>query len=425
MTTGIRLNKMLSQAGIASRRGADDLIAAGRVRVNGKVMDKLGARVDPETDEVKVDGRAIGAAAPKVTILLNKPDNVVCTLRDPQGRTTVSDLLKGEPYKVRPVGRLDFHTEGVLLMTTDGELANRLLHPSHKVPKVYVVKVGGRPEDESIEALRNGVKLDDGTTEPAMVDVLDVQLTRSWLQLVLTQGKKRQVRRMCEAVGHRPLRVVRTSFSTLEVGKLRPGQFRYLTNEELDAVYNVARLPVERAAESGRAAEVAGRTLGEAWRRKGPLPGEEGWAARREEDEAWQGRERVDQDTRDRRGSPGGDRKPRGDDRKGGFRRDEREERQPRGGDRKGGFRRDDPDVRDGDRKPRSGGRAGGYQRGDRNDDRKPRSGGRAGGYQRDDDRTAVDTYRYGPRHRWAEMSYTVVPGYLNAFLGVDGCGYH
>ncbi len=270
---GMRLNKMLSAAGLASRRRADELIKEGRVNVNGRVVRTLGQRVDPEHDKVKLDGRRVRIADVPATIVLNKPDGVITTMSDPQGRRTVRKVVSEEPERFFAVGRLDFHTEGVLLMTTDGELANRLLHPRYKVPKVYMVKMGGRPRREVLDKLREGIELEDGMTQPALVDVIEEGARRTWVQLVITEGKKRQVRRMCEAIGHRPLRVIRTSFATLELEDLRPGQYRYLNSTELDAIYGIAQMDSPGLSPS---AEARGpRALGRAERRKGALPGEE------------------------------------------------------------------------------------------------------------------------------------------------------
>ena|GEM_PF-350937 len=271
----IRINKFLARAGVSSRRGADALVKAGQVQVNGRVVEEAGLLVDPQSDQVMVRGKLIAEFQDKVTIVLNKPADVMTTMSDPQGRETVADLIKDEPFRLVPVGRLDYPTEGVLLMTTDGELANRLLHPRYKVPKSYYVKVGGIPSSTALDRLREGIQLEDGKTKPALVDVIETLPRRSWIEIILTEGKKRQVRRMCEAIGHRPLRVVRTSFSHVDCDKLRPGQYRYLTSSELTALYRMVGMSrsVPKQPEYVMAAE--GRKLGIARRRKGALPGEQ------------------------------------------------------------------------------------------------------------------------------------------------------
>ncbi|MFO0724840.1 MAG: pseudouridine synthase [Myxococcota bacterium] len=283
----LRLHKFLAQAGLASRRHAEGLIKDGRVRVNGQLVTELGAKIDPETDEVSVDGRAVRAAEAKTTIVLEKPAGVVTTMSDPEGRRTVAALVAAEPYRLVPVGRLDFPTEGVLLLTTDGELAHRLLHPSHKVPKIYVVKVGGHPTEARLATLRSGVQLEDGMTQPALVEVLESGDRWTWLEMIITEGRQRQVRRMCEAVEHRPLRVVRTSFATITNQGLKPGQYRYLTKAELAGLYRLVGLEAPPLSE--RARETEGQALGEFERGKGALP-DEAAMAMPEETGAWRGR---------------------------------------------------------------------------------------------------------------------------------------
>jgi 23S rRNA pseudouridine2605 synthase len=272
--TSIRINKFLARAGVASRRGADDLIREGKVKLNGTVVKELGVLVDPDKDKISVNGKLVGAFEDRVTIVLNKPVDVMTTMSDPQGRETVAQLVKSEPFRLVPVGRLDFPTEGVLLMTTDGELANRVLHPRYKVPKSYYVKLGGRPTEEALDRLRNGISLEDGRTKPALVDVLESEPRRTWIEIILTEGKKRQVRRMCEAIGHRPLRVIRTSFSTIDLGDLRPGQYRYLGQEELMGLYKLIGMSRSVPPAGDHVLQMGSRKLGLARRRKGVLPGE-------------------------------------------------------------------------------------------------------------------------------------------------------
>ncbi len=221
----MRLNAYLARAGIASRRGADELILAGRVAVNGE-RAKVHRVVVPG-DVVTLDGRPLTAQTLR-HILLHKPAGVVTTARDPQRRPIVLHLVPGEP-RVVPVGRLDAGTTGALLLTNDGDLAYCLMHPSYEVEKVYVADVRGRPTDAAIRLLASGVELDDGMTAPARVR----RLSPTRIEFVLHEGRKRQVRRMCEAVGHRVTRLHRPTYAGLELGALQPGEWRDLTAAEV------------------------------------------------------------------------------------------------------------------------------------------------------------------------------------------------
>jgi 23S rRNA pseudouridine2605 synthase len=222
-TEGIRLQKVLSQAGIASRRAAEKLIADGRVSVNGKTILEMGVKVDPGKDEIRVDGRRIKGVSQLRYILLYKPAGYVTTRSDPQRRRTVLDLLAGVREYVYPVGRLDYDTEGLLLLTNDGELAARLTHPRHGVARTYEARVAGMPDREAIERLRNGIPLDGRRTLPADV-------------VLLNEGRNRQVRRMCEAVGHPVQHLKRTRFGTLADRRLKPGEWRELATQEVESL---------------------------------------------------------------------------------------------------------------------------------------------------------------------------------------------
>lgn len=224
---GERLQKVLARAGLGSRRACEELIADERVRVNGTIAE-LGARVDPEVDVVEVDGVPIGLRPGLVHYLLNKPPGVVTTASDPQGRPTVVELVPADP-RVFPVGRLDADTEGLLLLTNDGDLAHRVMHPSHGVDKEYLVEVEGTPGRGALRRLRDGVELDDGPTAPAKVGVLGDGV----LRLTIHEGRKRQVRRMCAAVGHPVRRLVRVRIGPLSDGRLKPGEWRSLTQAEV------------------------------------------------------------------------------------------------------------------------------------------------------------------------------------------------
>lgn len=244
LSSRLRLNKALSQAGVCSRRKADDLILAGRVRVNRETVTQLGTRIRPGQDRLEVDGRAVSLrleTQSHLYLALHKPIQVVTTLSDPQGRTTVADLLPSElaSSRVLPAGRLDYLSEGLLLMSTDGEFIHRLTHPSHQVSKTYLVRVQGRLENEHLEAMRSPMRLEDGTRlAPVQVQVLR-RLSREdlWLEMMLSQGVNRQIRRMCRDLGLAVLRIIRTRQGPVELGDLPPGKVRRLSNQERDAVY--------------------------------------------------------------------------------------------------------------------------------------------------------------------------------------------
>ena len=223
-----RLNKFLASTGLGSRRAVEELIRAGRVTVNGEVAG-LAARVS-EGDEVCVDGRPVSAEA-TVCLLLNKPPGVVTTAADTHGRRTVLDLV-GSPLRLFPVGRLDLETSGALLLTNDGELAHRLMHPRHGVDKTYLARVRGHPDQAALEELRSGVALDDGVTAPATVALT----APDTIELTIHEGRNRQVRRMCEAIGHPVVQLHRSRYAGLGLGDLKPGQWRELTRGELDSL---------------------------------------------------------------------------------------------------------------------------------------------------------------------------------------------
>lgn len=230
----VRLQKVLAQAGLGSRRACEELIADGRVTVDGEEA-LLGDRVDPEVAAVEVDGVPIGIRPGSVHYLLNKPAGVVTTADDPQGRPTVVGLVPAEP-RVFPVGRLDLDTEGLLLLTNDGDLTHRLTHPSFGVEKEYLAEVEGTPGRGALRRLREGVELDDGPTAPATVGTV----APSALRIVIHEGRNRQVRRMCEAVGHPVRRLVRTRIGPITDRALAPGEWRALTQAEVRALERAA-----------------------------------------------------------------------------------------------------------------------------------------------------------------------------------------
>lgn len=254
-TSLIRLNKFLSQCGAASRRGADEFIAAGRVLVNGAPAEP-GLRIDPERDEVTLDGAPLRERHEQHTIMLHKPVQVMTTLRDPQGRPTVIDLLPERLRALRPVpvGRLDFFSEGLLLLTTDGELCNRLTHPRHHLPKLYEVTVRGNVPEKTLQTMRSGMRLAEGEElAPMRARVKNVQAGNALLELELIQGVNRQIRRMCRDLGLTVLRLSRVAQGPLRLGSLRPGQWRELDERELSALRKAAGLSSGEAAAETRA----------------------------------------------------------------------------------------------------------------------------------------------------------------------------
>ncbi len=238
----IRLQKALADAGVASRRAGEKLIASGRVKVNGLVVTSLGSKVDPRTDTIEVDGKAIEKAERKRYIMLNKPAGYVTTVSDPRGRKTVLDLLAGVEERVYPVGRLDYDTEGLLLLTNDGPLTFALTHPSRGVEKRYLALVEGIPGDEALTRLKAGVILADGPTAPARVRLLRAKEGQALLEIAIHEGRTRQIRRMCEAIGHPVLHLSRTHFGGLSLGKLPAGRSRGLSEKEVDLLRKNAGL---------------------------------------------------------------------------------------------------------------------------------------------------------------------------------------
>lgn len=227
-----RLQKIIAATGFCSRRKAEELIAAGRVKVDGQVAS-LGAQADASTEAILIDDRPLGTAEQRLYYLLNKPVGIVTSLRDPQGRPVVADMVKDVRVRLFPVGRLDINTSGLLLMTNDGELANRLAHPSNQVDKRYLVKVRGRLTDHSKKSLEEGVLLDDGPTAPAKVENVRIRGNHTWFEIVIHEGRNRQVRRMCEVLGHQVSRLVRVGYAFLTLGDLAPGQKRELSEREV------------------------------------------------------------------------------------------------------------------------------------------------------------------------------------------------
>ncbi len=233
-----RLQKVLAKAGVASRRRAEELIRQGKVRVDGKVVTEMGTKVDPETQNIECEGVALVSREEKVYILLHKPTGYLSTVDDPQGRPIVTDLLKNIAERVYPVGRLDLNTEGALLLTNDGELSQKILHPSHEVNKTYVAKVKGVPGRKKLDALSKGIELEGRKTWPASIKVLKTEAQSTVIQIIIHEGRKRQVRKMFEAIGHPVLALKRTAYGQLELGGLGPGKYRFLTPRDIKFIFD-------------------------------------------------------------------------------------------------------------------------------------------------------------------------------------------
>jgi 23S rRNA pseudouridine2605 synthase len=224
---------VLARAGVASRRHAEDLIRAGRVRVAGEVVTTLGVQVDPGRDVIEVDGRRV-VAEPLAYVLFHKPRGVVSTMHDPAGRPAVADFVSSVGSRVVPVGRLDFQTSGAMLLTNDGELARSLLHPSRGVTKEYVLKVKGEVDDAGLGRLRESIEIDGRLTRPAQVERSRADGANTWLDIVLYEGKNRQIRRLAEHAGYRVMRLSRSRFAGLSIAGLGAGEWRHLSRAELE-----------------------------------------------------------------------------------------------------------------------------------------------------------------------------------------------
>ena len=238
-----RLQKLLAAAGVASRREAEKLISSGCVAVDGKIITQLGAKVDPDRATITVDGRPVDLHPVKVYVLLNKPKGYTSTRRDPHALRVVTDLVKDAGMPLFPVGRLDVDTEGLLILTNDGEFAFKMTHPRHQVSKTYRAEVSGLVTQDTLGHLARGIILEDGPTAPAKLTLVALNTARrtSVVDIAITEGRKRQVRRMFEAVGHPVIRLVRTQIADITVGKLKPGESRFLTREEVDSLLSLAQ----------------------------------------------------------------------------------------------------------------------------------------------------------------------------------------
>ncbi len=237
--TSVRLQKVIARAGISSRRKAEELIQSGQVTVNGTIVTEMGVRVNPQRDHIKISGKHLPAPAPDMFLILNKPAGVVCTLEDPQGRPTIKQMLPKPSLRLFPVGRLDFDSEGLLLFTNNGDIAQACLHPSHHVLKTYRVKIKGVLDDAEIIQLHNGVPLEDGQTAPARVKKAGKAQANSWLEITIHEGRKHQVKRMFDYLGHPVIRLKRIQFGPLQLGSLPLASSRFVTSKEANALRRV------------------------------------------------------------------------------------------------------------------------------------------------------------------------------------------
>lgn len=241
-----RLQKIIAAAGITSRRAAEEMILDGRVSVNGVVVTELGTKADPATDRITVDGAPLRPTEKLYYVLLHKPAGYVTSLKDPQGRQLVTELVREVGARLFPVGRLDYNSEGLLLMTNDGEWANRLMHPRHQVDKEYHVRVRGKVDPQQVRRLSEGVELEDGHAGGATVRILKTDQNNDWLSITIREGRNRQVRRMCSAVGLSVVRLRRIRYGNLTLGGLKPGEYRLLTTEEAQSLDAPSPPPAKR-----------------------------------------------------------------------------------------------------------------------------------------------------------------------------------
>ncbi|NLK69771.1 MAG: rRNA pseudouridine synthase [Clostridiaceae bacterium] len=227
----MRLQKALAHSGVASRRRAEEYIREGRVKVNGQVVNEMGVVVTAN-DNIEVDGKPIKLESKKVYILLHKPKGYITSVSDPKGRKTVIDLIDGIEERIYPVGRLDYDSSGLLFLTNDGQFANFLMHPKHEILKTYIVTVKGKPSENAIQSLRKGIKIENYITAPAYVNVLSIYENKTKLEITIHEGRNRQVRKMCEKIGNPVIRLKRVAYGGVQLGNLKPGEWRYLTESE-------------------------------------------------------------------------------------------------------------------------------------------------------------------------------------------------
>ena len=241
-----RLQKIIAAAGICSRRAAEELILAGKVQVNDRVVRQLGTKADPQRDEIRVEGRLITTEVERLYLMLNKPAGYVTTLKDPEGRPVVTDLLREVGGRVYPVGRLDYDSEGLLILTNDGAFAERVQHPRYEIPRTYLAKVRGRVTRKGLQSLLKGIELEDG---PFTVDGIQEEKFNEksqWLRVTISEGRNRIIRRAMEALGHPVARLIRVSVGVLELGDLKPGQYRRLRKKEVEGLLRPRRNRAEK-----------------------------------------------------------------------------------------------------------------------------------------------------------------------------------
>ena len=238
----IRLQKLLAQSGVASRRKCEELMLEGHVEVDGEVVTRLGTKVDPRTAVIRVDGRRLPPMSPHVYLVLNKPRGVVSTMSDPEGRRTLSDFVADRPERLFHVGRLDTDTEGLILLTNDGDFAHRMAHPSYEMDKTYVAEVAGQVTKATVREVLDGVTLEDGPVEVSSFKVVSSHGGKSIVELVIHEGRNRIVRRLLDAVGHPVKRLTRTAIGPVRLSGLRKGELRDLTRDELGTLLDAARL---------------------------------------------------------------------------------------------------------------------------------------------------------------------------------------
>ena len=233
-----RLQKILARAGICSRRKAEEHIREGKVTIDGIVVTEMGIRVDPDVHHIEFEGKPLAVSEKKVYILLNKPKGYVTTMRDPQGRPIVTSLLKNVPERVFPVGRLDQDTEGALLLTNDGDFAQNILHPKFEINRTYLAIVAGRPSRELLLKLEQGIEIENRRTWPARIKVLTTKKRKTTVEIIIHEGRKRQVRKMFAAIGHTVLELKRTAYGRLKLGRLSSGKYRFLSKKEITLLFS-------------------------------------------------------------------------------------------------------------------------------------------------------------------------------------------
>lgn len=239
----MRLAKFLSHAGIASRRQCEELMRQGQVKVNGKIITELGFIVDPDLDQIEFAGQIIRQTQEAVYLLLNKPPGYICSVYDPQGRPTVLDLVKTIEQRIYPVGRLDFDTAGLIILSNDGEFTNLMIHPRYKIEKRYEAWVEGQVTEQELDEIRAGIILDDGPASPAEAKILQHAMHKSLLEIRIHEGRKRQVKRMCAAISHPVISLKRTGFAFLSLDGLSEGQYRHLSLQEVGKLKKIAGQP--------------------------------------------------------------------------------------------------------------------------------------------------------------------------------------